>query len=277
MTWEAAAVYLAIGGLATSAVGVGMQYSAQKTAARQQEALSKYNYAVAQQNIRQQQAMAEWSARAQAGQAEANAAMARQTAEANARNLESHAEATASRSREEQRRMREDHLRALAVSNARTARSGVELTTGTPVERLADDVRNQRLGASDAWFIMNTERDAQLWDAKLERYGGEIGAANYSGQASLLRAEGELAPIKARMQMREAEIGRIQGMNDASGLRSAAAAGLVAGTGTLLSQGYSMFGPKYSSPSSKYKYGSSSYGTVLGGGRPVGSRPSFLY
>jgi hypothetical protein len=254
-----------VAGLAAAGVGMGMQYSAQKAAASQSEAMAKYNHAVAQQNIRQQQAMAEWSARAQAQQAEANATMARQTAEANARNLEFQAEGTLSRGIEEQRRTREDHLRALAISNARTARAGVDIGTGGPVERLAFDVKNQQLQASDLWYMANTQRDAQLWDAKLERYGGEIGFANYSGQASLLRAEGALAPIRARMQMREASIDRMRGMNDAAGARRSATASLISGTGTLLSQGSQL--------GFQYGLGGASTSTVTGLGYSAGSSP----
>ncbi|RBP37010.1 hypothetical protein DES53_115151 [Roseimicrobium gellanilyticum] len=239
MTWEAAAVYLAIGGLATSAVGVGMQYSAQKEAARNQEALARYNYAVQAQNIRQQQALAEWNARAQAGQAEANAAMARQAAEVNARNLEQQAQSVLLQGTEEQRRTREEHRRHMAIAFARVAKSGVA-AAGSPIEVLAESARTMQLALNDAWYTTNTKREALLWDAKVERYGGEIGAANYSGQASLLRAEGALAPIKARMDLRSAKYESLAGLNAASGMRSAAGAGLVSGMGTLLQSGYTM-------------------------------------
>jgi hypothetical protein len=71
----------------------------------------------------------------------------------------------------------------------------------------------------------------------MERYGGEVGAANYSGNASLLRAEAGLAPIKARMDLRRARYEQSASLSTASGMKSAAMAGLVSGGGTLLSQG----------------------------------------
>ncbi|QIF01923.1 hypothetical protein G5S37_10410 [Roseimicrobium sp. ORNL1] len=210
-----------------------MQYNAQKEAARNQEALTKYNYAVQAQNIRQQQALAEWSARAQAGQVEANAAIARQTAETNARMLEGQAQGELSRGVEQQRRTREDQLRVAALQRARFAKGGVAMA-GSPVEVLAESARYMQLALSDAWYETNTKRDSLLWDAQMQRYGGEVSSAQYKMQASLLRAEGALAPVRARMQMREAEFHRLAGLNEASGMKSAATAGLVTGIGTTM-------------------------------------------
>lgn len=222
------------------AVGMGMQYSAQKNAADQSAAMAKYNYAIQAQNIRQQQALSQWSANAQAKQMQNNAAMAKQTADVNAKNIENSAQATLNQGIEGQRRTREDNLRMSAIQRARTAKSGVA-SAGTPVEVLAESARNMQLALNDDWYMTNTKRDAQLWDAKMERYGGEIGAANYSGQASLLKAEGALAPIKARMDLRRAKYDLQAGTNMASGMSSAATAGLVSGGGTLLGQGYQMY------------------------------------
>lgn len=226
----------------TGAIGLGMQYKAQKQAASNQEALARYNYAIQEQNIRQQQALAEWSALSQAKQQEANVAIARQTAAANAQNIENQAQATLKQGVEQSRRTREDQLRLSAIQRARVAKSGVA-AAGTPVEVLAESARDMRLAINDAWYETNTKRDSMLWDATMERYGGEVGAANYSGNASLLKAEAGLAPIRARMDLRRARYEKAAGFNDAAGLRSAATAQLVSGTGSLLSSGYSMWKP----------------------------------
>lgn len=225
--------------LAISAVGVGMQYTANKAAASNAAAMAKYNYAIQAQNIRQNQALAEWSARAQASQANANAAVVKQTAEANAKNIENQAQGVLNRGVEDVRRTREDQMRMSAIQRARVAKSGVA-AAGTPVEVLAESARDMQLALNDSWYETNTERDSLLWAAKMERYGGEVGAANYGAQASMLKAEGGLAPIKARMDLRRARYESLAGMNAASGMRSAATAGLVSGAGTLLSQGYKM-------------------------------------
>jgi hypothetical protein len=228
---------IGLAGVAAAGVGLGMQYNANKQAAANQAAMAKYNYAVNEQNIRQQQALAQWQATAQAKQQEANAAIARQTAAANAQNIEAQAQSTLNQGIEAQRRTREDQLRFSAIQRARVAKSGVA-SAGTPVEVLAESARDMQLALNDAWYETNTRRDAMLWDASMERYGGEVGAANYSGNASLLRAEASLAPIKARMDLRRAKYEMASGLNTASGMNSAATAGLVSGAGTLLSQGY---------------------------------------
>jgi hypothetical protein len=227
--------------MAGSAVGAGMQYSASKRAAADQEALAKYNYAIQQQNIRQQQAMAEWSARMQAGQAEGNAAIARQTAETNARNIENQAQAQLSRGIEEQRRTRDDQLRLAAIQRARVAKSGVAGGAGSPVEVLAESARYMQLALNDAWYETNTKRDSLLWDAKMQRYTGDASAAQYNMEAAMARAEGALAPIQARMSLRKARYEKLAGLNQAANTKSMAKAKLVSDGATILSKAVGMF------------------------------------
>jgi hypothetical protein len=237
MTWE---IGVGVALLAGSAVGMGVQYSAQKQAASNQEAMARYNYAIQQQNIRQQQAMAEWSARMQAKQSEGNAAIAKQTAETNARNIENQAQGQLSRGVEEQRRTREDQLRLSAIQRARAAKSGVA-NAGSPVEVLAESARYMQLALNDAWYETNTKRDSLLWDAKMQRYGGDVSAAQYNMESAMHRAQGALAPIEARMQLRKAKYEQLSGLNKAAGIRSVAKAKLVADSATLLSKAVGMF------------------------------------
>jgi hypothetical protein len=237
----AAMVVYQVAGVAAMAVGAGMQYSAAKQAASDQVALTKYNYAIQQQNIRQQQAMAEWSARMQAKQAEGNAAIAKQTAETNARTTENQAQGLLSRGIEDQRRTREDQLRLSAIQRARVAKSGVA-AAGSPVEVLAESARYMQLALNDAWYDTNTRRDSLLWDAKMQRYGGDVSAAQYNMEAGMARAEGALAPIQARMQLRKAKYEQLAGLNQASNMKSMAKAQLVSDSATVLSKGVGMFG-----------------------------------
>ena len=228
-----------VAGFAAMAVGAGMQYSAAKQAASDQAAMTRYNYAIQQQNIRQQQAMAEWSARMQAKQAEGNAAIARQTAETNARNIENQAQGQLSRGIEEQRRTREDQLRLSAIQRARVAKNGVA-AAGSPVEVLAESARYMQLALNDAWYETNTKRESLLWDAKMQRYGGDVSAAQYNSEAAMARAQGALAPIEARMQLRKAKYEQLAGLNQASNMKSMATAKLVSNSASLLSQGMGM-------------------------------------
>lgn len=231
-----------VGVMAAQAVGAGMEYKAQKQAASDQAAMARYNYAIQAQNIRQQQAMAEWSARMQARQAEGNAAIARQTAETNARNIENQAQAQLSRGVEEQRRTREDQLRLAAIQRARAAKNGVAGGVGSPVEVLAESARYMQLALNDAWYETNTKRDSLLWDAKMQRYGGDVSAAQYNMDAAMARAEGALAPIRARMDLRKAGYERLAGLNQAANMKSMAKAKLVSKSASLLSQGVGMIG-----------------------------------
>jgi hypothetical protein len=230
------AIY-AIGGLVSSAVGIGMQYSAQKKAAANEAAMANYNYAVQEQNIKQQQALAQHQADYQARTLEANAAMARQQADANASAYEMQADATLRQGMETASRTREDRLRHAAIVRARISKSGVA-EVGSPVETLTFESGRAQMQIADEWAMANLERSRFLRAAEMERYGGSVDVANYGMQAAMSRSEGATAPIKSRMALREANYNRLAGLNMASGKRSAATAGLVSGFGTVLSQGY---------------------------------------
>lgn len=229
-----------VAGLVVGAIGAGKQYQAEKQAASNQEALARYNYAIQEQNIRQQQALAQWSAKAQARMAMANAAIAQQTAETNARNIENQAEGVRRRGVEEQRRMRDDHQRFLGGVRARAAKSGVVTDVAGPAGSYLESVRTMALVANDVWWEMNTQRDSLQWDARMQRYGGEVARAQYGMEAAMAKAEGSLAPIRARMQLRQAQFERMAGLNQASGMRSAARAQAWSNTGSLLSSAGSM-------------------------------------
>jgi hypothetical protein len=268
-----AMVVYQVAGVAAMAVGAGMQYSAAKQAASDQAAMAKYNYAIQAQNIRQQQAMAQWSAGMQARQAEGNAAIARQTAETNARNLENQAQGQLLRGVEEQRRTREDQLRLAAMQRARVAKSGVAGGVGSPVEVLAESARYMQLALNDAWYETNTKRDSLLWDAKMQRYGGDVASAQYGMDAAMARAEGALAPIRARMDLRKAGYERLAGLNQAANMKSMAKAQLVSDSMSVLASGLSAYGTasKAAGAAKMPKY------TVLKGtGHAVGDRPPGL-
>jgi len=246
-----------VAGLAMSGIGMGMSYSQNKSAAANANAMAEYNYAVERNNIANQQKTAQWQAQQAAKQQEAQAAMAMNTANANAANLEQQAGAAERRGTEDQRRTREDQLRMSSIQNARIAKSGVA-ATGTPVEVLAETGRNMQLALSDSWYETNSERSSLIEGAAMERYGGSVGAAGYGMGAAAARAEGSLAPMKARQQLRSAQIERLSGLNNASGMKSAATAGLVSGMGTILGQGYNMY-PKAKPGTGGISYGAGYY------------------
>ncbi|HSJ02280.1 MAG TPA: hypothetical protein VK956_07485 [Verrucomicrobium sp.] len=235
--WE---IGFMVAGMAMSAVGAGMQYNAQKQSAANQEALAKYNYAVEQQNIRQQQALAEYSAQNQARAAQANAAMVQQAADANALAYDQQADSALRQGVEGVRRSREDQLRFAAIQVGRIGKSGVA-TAGSPVETLAESAKLMGLALNDAWYTSNVEASRFQRQAEMERYGGRAGAANYGIQAGLALAEGAMAPIQARMDMRRASVGKMIALDQAAGMKSAATAQLVGNIGTLLSSSYGSF------------------------------------
>lgn len=274
-----------VGALALTGIGMGMQYKAQRQAAAQQAALARYNYAIEAQNIRQQTAMAQWQANAQAKQMEANAGMANANAQANANLMKTNAEANAqametaskaniSRGVEDVRRTREEQLRFQAIQRARQAKSGVA-AAGTPVEVLAETARNMQLAVNDSWYETNVESSrlehaaaVERWQgdraAQMELFGGAGQAANMQMQAGIARAEGALAPIRARMAMRKNQFELQAGLNSAGGMKQAATAGLVAGAGSLLSQGASLYNSGAFKPQGKTF-------TMYGGGGSVGT------
>ncbi len=267
----ASTAILAVAAIAASAIGAGMSYSSSKTAAANTAALAKYNYAIEQQNVANQQAIAIWQAKqsasqmqAQADQLNARGNLAVQTADINATFLEKESVGVEARGREDQRRTREDQLRFTSIQNAKFAKSGVVAAAGTPVEVLAETSRNMQLALSDQWYETNAERTSLLGQADMERYAGQMDAfgyrtdaANARAQGQLARAQGSFAPMAARQQMRQAEINRLSGMNQASGMRSAATAGLVSGVGTLLGSAAGTYGGGYGGK--KIPYGGGQY------------------
>lgn len=228
---------MSIASLAATGIGMGMQYSQQKSAAANANAMAEYNYAIERNNIANQQKTAQWQAGVQAKNAESQAAMAMNTANANAANLEGQAAGAERRGTEEQRRTREDQLRMTAIQNARIAKSGVS-AEGTPVEVLAESGRNMQLTLADQWYSTNQEASSFRQGADMERYGGKVGAAGYGNQAAMSRIEGQLAPMKARQDLRTAQLNRLGSLNNAAGMKSAAKAGLVSNSATLLGQSY---------------------------------------
>ena len=195
--------------------------------ARNTEAITRYNYAIAQQQAEQQAQLAQYQT-----------AQNQQLADAQAQGLRNQAigvrqqiEAGDARAREDVRRRRERLVRFKGTQRARAAASGVVVGAGTPLDILAETAGRIELALSEVHAANEAERRTLGHRATLLEQGANI-ADIASGQVAL---RGRVAQSRHRVDLQNAEIARLSGLDRASGQRSA-------GTATLLTGASSLFG-----------------------------------
>lgn len=224
---------LLIAGLAVSAAGAGMQYSAAQSAAKDQATLALVN------------AQAQTQAARQAGdlgvmQAATNEALAKKdedAANANARALEAQAAIGTTIAQNNVAKSREDFARMLAANRVLAAKSGVADTTGSPLE-LA-----QRIAAEDQ-ATANTIR----YDDEVNRRGLFQGAGESRNEGVLARinglsqqSQGAASRGNALNQVAQAKLDLYGARAGAQAMRNQATGALVSQAGSLMSSAYGSF------------------------------------
>lgn len=215
--------------LATTAVGTGLSYYAQQQQAQNAERMAQYNYEIQRQN-------AEINAKMAAYQADVNTKVAMsqyQAGQNNAAALEGQATAAEAQGRERARRMREENQRMLALQRSRYGKAGVT-SEGTPLAVMAETAGNLELGVQDAAFETELESRTFRRRADMERYQSgfsllDAGVQQYQAAAS---------QAGRKIALRQAEINRIAGRSEASGIRTASYGTLIAGAGQMANTAY---------------------------------------
>lgn len=237
--------WVAIGGLAISAAGAGMSYYAAQDAAEQQEQMAKYNYAIQTQNAQMQAAVLAHQYQSQMAMASLNYQGQNAAANAmltNAKVQEQQGAAAERRGVEEVRRQREEQARLLGRQRAGYAAAGVVME-GTPLEVLADTTRLLELQIQDTMYAADQEKAGFNWQATITRHNAALakfGATNFlidGAQAAYMK---KVAGIGLGMELRQAEINRLAGVNQAGSTRTQANINLLSNTASLAGQAYNV-------------------------------------
>jgi hypothetical protein len=220
-------------GLILGAVGTGLSYSAQMSAASTQETFSLLNAQAGVQQATQQANMAALQSQLQSAQADT----ARRAAEDNAAAMRSRVESDSAQAQENLRRDREEFARKLAAARAQSAGSGVDVTSGSPLDMLlAASEEQAQLEAEQQWQIGNL-RSRGFRQAAAVALGGRVEGLN----SSLYLLEGEAAQAEGRMRATQARLGGMAGQAQASGQRAAAFGSLFDSLGASAGQAYDLW------------------------------------
>lgn len=223
---------LAIISTAVSAIGTGLQYSAQMSAARTQETFSLLNAQAGVQQATQQANQLALQSQLQAAQSDA----ARRTAEENAAAQRSQAEMESLVGQENLRRSREEFQRRMAATRTQYAAGGADVSTLSPLDFLLSQSEAQSQLESEQQWQIETSRRAAFRQAAGTALGGRVEGLNST--LHLLEADSALA--EGRMRAAQARLGGLAGQAQAAGMRSQAFGGLIGGLGNLGMQYYSL-------------------------------------
>lgn len=218
------AAVIAVVGLVASAVGTGISYSAQSSAAKSQAQFATLNAAA---GLQQAQA----AGRQQAAQAQLQAAAAdarKRSALNNAEAMRAKVDADSRVAQENIRRSRAEFAANLARQRATAAGSGVVDTTGSPLSLLVSASEDQALFESEQRWADENQRRAGRRQADAVELGGQVEGLN----ASLHEINGMAALADARLQGSQIRLNQFSSLASARGAQSAATAGLVSGFGS---------------------------------------------
>ncbi len=214
---------------AAAVVGGGISAYSSYAQGKQAKAVADANARIMEENAARQEMFARAQAEANARMAEAQAAAAQRNAQA----LAEQAKAKEAQSRANMGLLRGQRDRAAGAQVARVAASGIEVSTGSPLDIYSDTAEKYQMDIANM-------RHADLLDV----YGINRQAANeslqgamYSAEASQARMRGQYAGIERGIARRRAALTRSEG----SAAGRAGTLGAVAGGLGALSSGYSTY------------------------------------
>jgi hypothetical protein len=224
---------LAFIGLALSAIGSGLQYSASMSAARTQETFSLLNAQAGMQQATQQANMASLQAQLQSAQAQTQQAAAQDNAEA----MRQQTDAETAAAEENIRRQRDEFSRGLAAEIAQSSGSSVTFGKGSLFDLLnnASDAAEQ--GVQDQQGIIQNQAYRGYRQAAATALGGRVEGLN----ASLYQLDAMAALQEGRMRSVQAQLGGMAGQAQAQGMRSQAFGSLISQGGSLALQGATLW------------------------------------
>lgn len=219
--------------LAVSAVGAGMSYSAQTSAAKSQSQFSLLNAQAGAQAARLQGRQQMLSAQIQAAAAGAQARSAANNAVA----IREQTEMESRVAQENIRRSRDEWSRTLAGLRSQAGDSGVLETTGSPLDFLVKAAEDQQLMESEMRWQDETNRRAGFRKAAIEKAGGlKLGL-----DSSLYTIQGQANLAASKVNASQAIMNGYAGQAEAAGLRAGATSGLISNIGSTSMSAYTMY------------------------------------
>ncbi len=221
--------------------GTGISYFSQRSAANTQAQFSALNAQAGVQQATQNASVQSLQAQLQATQQQTQQQSAFETADAQRQQ----AEMDAKMGIENNRRGRDEFLRALASAQAQQGASGAILAEGSPIDVLmaaADTEDQQELG--NQWQI-NAGRTAGFRQAANTELAGRGAGMN----ASLYQLQSLSAVQEGRDRAAQARLEGFAGQATAQGMRNSALGGLFSGVASTISSSINPWGtPKGYTP-----------------------------
>lgn len=214
---------LGVVGLALGAVGTGLNYFAQRSAASTEATFSALNATAQSQAATQNASLQAAQSDLQATQANTQAQAAAETAQSQREQADIDAKAQ----QEEIRRQRDASNAAIGQANAQAGASGAVVATGSPLEVLlaAADQENQQEAFGQ--YDINARRAAGYRGAAATALGGQVQSAN----AQLYGLQSLEAIQRGREEAAQARLGGLAGAARATGMRNTATGSLFSGIG----------------------------------------------
>ena len=212
-------------GAVLGAVGTGISFVSQMSAAKTQAQFSALNAQAGIQSATQQASVASLQSQIQANQA----ATAQKAAYENADALRAQAEQDAAIGQQNIRRNRDEFQRQLAQATAAQGGSGAVIAAGSPLDLLVNAADTEAQDEAWSGYGVNTARNAAYREAAGVQLGGRVQGMN----SSLYQLESLSAIQEGRAAASQARITGLQGQAAAAGMRSQAFGGLLGGIGNL--------------------------------------------
>jgi len=202
-------------------VGAGLSYGAQRSAASTQETFSLLNAQAGAQQATQNASVQALQAQLQATQQQTQQQSAFETAEAQ----RAQAEMDAKMGIENNRRGRDEFLRALASAQAQQGASGAILATGSPIDVLMAAADTEQQQEQDNQWQINAGRTAGFRQAANTELAGRGAGMN----ASLYQLQSLSAVQEGRDRAAQSRLEGFAGQATAQGMRNSALGGLFSG------------------------------------------------
>jgi hypothetical protein len=224
--------WIAVAGVAISAVSAGVSYYGQQEQAKSTSAMANYNAEVARQNADLQYRVAQRNDEYQRKIIEANQSVQIDASKV----IQTQQTVAFDQAREDINRQRKEKEQLIARQRASYASSGV-LLEGSPLEVLAETAGVYQLQAADALYKADLQDRELDYKQRMAAYG-----ANVEGfRTSLLDIQSYADRIGKRQAYSQAELNRLSGMNQASGMRTAAVGTLLSGVSNAASSASSLY------------------------------------
>lgn len=212
--------------LIVGAIGAGMSYYSQKSAAASQTRIANSNFLLQSQAAEMQRKTAQFQFEQNQKQFEIE--KQQQMQQANMLRGQADNEDAASRARIAA--TRKDYERMQAIQRARLAKSGV-VEAGTPLDILAETAGQMELAIANQHFESSLATQRTRFQADMTEAGAWN--AEFQGAMQGFRDQSEIAAAGSRIA--GANIDRLVGLNQAKQMRREATAGLISSAGSLYS------------------------------------------